>query len=233
MTEDNQELEISKQLRLPRTRVLPNGPRPGGLRADAAAAARAAANPSEATELMTPAAGPAPAAVPVDASGAAAVTAMGLYEFLRALAMCSLFAVTLARAHTQLNDAEWDIYYLMSNGSITPTFFTVAYTIVAVVVGAGLWTRQPWARWAIVVFSFVAVVQYTAWAFLFSIVTAAMRQPDPTQVDLARSLTYSMIFVNLAIGLYMAFSKAAAGVFGQASAGDPKLHLPPVRPTGV
>jgi hypothetical protein len=234
MPEDNEAPDISKQLRLPRTDVRPSvEPRPGGLRAVAAAEARAAANPTVATEPVALPAPPEPVPLPADAVAVRAVMALGLYELLRALAMCSLFAVALGQGHLRLDDTVWDLYYIASNGSLVPTFMALIYTVVAVAVGAGLWTRQRWVHWPIVVFSFIAVVQYTAWAFLFSNVTAAMRQPDLTQIDLAKDITCVMIFVNLAIGLLMAFSPAVKAAFEQQTASEPKLKLPPIRPSGV
>jgi hypothetical protein len=232
MPDDSEAEKISRQLRLPRTNVRPSGLRPGGLRAASAAAARAAANPSEATEPVVPEAVPAPPAAPAETSATPALTALVVYEILRALAMCSLFAVALGQAPTPLPDEAWDVYYIASNGSIVPTYLAVIYTVIAVAVGAGLWTRMPWARWALVAFSFIAMVQYSAWAFLMSMVVAAMRQPDTTQVDLARSITYAMIFANLAIVVYMTFSPVAAAAFEKQAASDPAPQLPPLPPSG-
>jgi hypothetical protein len=232
MPEDNEGPEISKQLRLARTQVRPQGPRPGGLRAAAISEARAAANPSEATEPVLPPAAPAAPAEEPETAALLALKGLAIYEGLRALVMCSVFAMSVAQTNPRLADTEWDFYYIASNGSIEPTLMAVVYTIVAVVVGAGLWTRQLWARWAITLFALIAVVQYGAWIFLFSFVEASMRQPDMTQIDLAKTMTYSMVFVNLLIAVYMGFSPAAAAVFGR-TASEPSLRLPPTRPSGT
>jgi hypothetical protein len=232
---DNQEAEdISRQLRLSRTDVRPTGgPRPGGLRLAAQSAARAAANPSVATEPVEELANPAATQGTAQATTQAAaaqgrapaaesdnevpgiVLLIGLYEFARAVTLAVLYGVMLSDPHTHMfSEGFWTGFYVLSNGALSVTPLLPVTILYAFAVGVCLWMRANWGRRVLIATSCWAVLRLARFLLFYGAVVANATDAEVASISYVRDAAVMLAAVNIIIGLYMAFGPGVAEAFG-------------------
>lgn len=221
---DEHEPEISKQLRLPRTKVRPVEPRLGGLRAAAAAEARAAANPTIATEPIeippVAQAGTAATAAPLASVSKLEVPApillIGLYEFVRAVSLSIVFGIMLSDPHSHMfGEGFWTAFYVLSNGALAVTPFLPLTILYALAVGFALWMRARWGRMALMATSCWAVFRLASFLVGYQVFLSNTTDVDIAQISFLRVAAFMLAAVNIGIGAYLAFAPGVAEAFGQ------------------
>jgi hypothetical protein len=222
MPDDNS--DVSPNLRLNYDKPLPiAGPRPGGLRAAATAAKAPAQPPSKTqTEPMTAAQG-----------RPGGVTAIAVWQLGRTLMTLLLFGFALSQPHWRLTGARWALFIVVSNGSIVASVMTPLDILIDAAVGLGLWGRQQWARWTLVVFSCFAVIDCLLMVLAVGVAATRIDLDHAAQLGVARYLTYALLMVNLMIALYLSFSSSVAEAFRKRPATPQVMEAAPIRMSGI
>jgi hypothetical protein len=213
--------DFSHTLRLERTAPLPpraDSLRSGGLRAAAAAQAKA------------------PAESPVAAAPArlGGVAGIAVFEIGRSVVTLLLFAVAMGQPHWRLGGAEWGIYFVASNGSFVPSPFVLPAVLADIAVGWGLWQMRGWARWCAVIFKLLGVLGFAGYVLLFDVAVKALRDPEAlARAATARQMSYALFLLNLTLALYLAFSSQAAEAFRRKTAPEAPAQTAPIRVSGT
>lgn len=222
MPDDNSDFSPNLRLNYDKPRPLA-GPRPGGLRA-AATAAKVPAPPGSNAQT---------AAITAAQDRPGGVTAIAVWQLGRTFMTLLLFGFALRQPHWRLTGAPWALFIVVSNGSIVASTMTPLDILIDAAVGLGLWGRQQWARWTLVVFSCFAVIDCLLMVLVVGVASARIDQDHAAQLGVARYLTYALLMVNLMIGLYLSFSSSVARAFRKRPPIPQVTEAVAIRPSGL
>jgi len=161
------------------------------------------------------------------------VTAIAVWQLGRTVVTLLLFAVALSQPHWRLTGARWALFVVVSNGSIVASVMTPFDILIDAAVGLGLWGRQQWARWTLVIFSFLAVIDCLLMVLVVGVVASRLGTDHAAQLGVVRYLVYALLMVNLMIALYLSFSSSVAEAFRKRPPMPAVTEAVAIRPSGI
>ena len=158
--------------------------------------------------LRTPARKQEEAPAAVAAGRPALVTVVGIYEFCRAAIVGTVFAMFMANPDAHLASRSfWQIFFVVSNGSLGVSWFTPITFCYGVAIGLALFLRVDWGRRILIGTSVYSVIRLVRFLAVYSEISQRLSSNPVAAAGLEhiKEGAYTLVAVNVAIGLCMAY----------------------------
>lgn len=136
------------------------------------------------------------------------VTTIGIYEFCRAAIVGVVFAMFLANPGVHLASRSfWQIFFIVSNGSLRVSYFTPISFCYGVAIGLALFFRVDWGRRILIATSAWTVFRLVRFLAAYSSISDRL-STNPAAMDgleFLKTCVYMLVAVNGVIGLCMAY----------------------------
>lgn len=144
------------------------------------------------------------------------VTVIGIYELCRAVIVGAVFAMFMTNPGAHLESRTfWQIFFIVSNGSVGVSLFTVITFCYGLAIGLALFFRVDWGRRILIGTSIYSVLRLVRFLAGYSILSARLAS-DPAKaagLEFVKEGIYMLVAVNVAIGLCMAYGTGVAEWF--------------------
>lgn len=222
MSENHEPADLPRRLQLERNAPAPMTERlrSRGVQVPPAGAEEAAKPPQDATQRVraAQAGGVELRAIATSNQVPGAVLAIGLYQCGRAVVLAVMFSMMLADPHSHgYSDGFWMAFYVLSNGAMAVTPFLPLTIVYALAVGTSLWLRAAWGRWALIATSAWAIFRLGDYLIFYQSLDlgASASDVEIAHLSFLREAALLLAFVNIGLGVYLAFAPGVAKAFRQ------------------
>ena len=143
------------------------------------------------------------------------ITLIAFLQFAKAWVLLLVaWMVWKAPEALQGSNTAATLVYLAAHGSNPRGVFLAVFTIYPLVIGAGLWFLQPWARYALMVTSGVTVAKWVRFLLLNWAVAGSSLYDPIMEPGNRRDTVLTLILIDAVVFLYLWTGQGVSKAFG-------------------